>query len=211
MAVTEFALIQLKRDCDKSKFLELFRVSMRIQDQWVRENQPHLLQNKPYPVLSTFVLQNTEPPYLLVTAQWDSPQGHAKWLLSAANKGVFSELSTYVDDVSASVVVFHMDPAGSEAELRGDLFAQEAPFSVCQLSVNSSQRESVQKKYCSIEAQARIAQPSSKVWAGWRIEKDDDEEELVIFWNQGVLDGQLSDLLSTPGAEHEIRQFQIFE
>ncbi|KAH6986590.1 hypothetical protein EDB80DRAFT_782643 [Ilyonectria destructans] len=201
MVVTEFAFIQLKTDYDKSEFFGLLQESLKIQDQWVRENQPHLLQAKPYSTLSTFFLEDVDSPCLLITAPWDTPEGHGAWLQSAENKSVFGKLTEYVAEVSDSVVLFHMNPTRSEVELRGDLFAQGTAFSVCKLSVSSSQKESVQEKYRSIEAQARVAKPSSRVWAGWRIEKDSDVEELVIFWNQGSLDGQLGDLLSTPGVE----------
>ncbi|KAH7008596.1 hypothetical protein EDB80DRAFT_440249 [Ilyonectria destructans] len=211
MVVTEFALCRLKPDYEQSGFLGVGRLCQQIQDTWIRENQPHRLQDKPYSSLSAFFLQNTGLPHFLITAAWDSPERHAVWLQSVENMGVLTKLREYIADVPNGVVVFHMDPAGSEIELRGDLFAQEAPFSLCTLSVSSSQKESVQEKYRSIEAQARVSKPGSRVWAGWRIEKDDDFEELVIFWNQGVLDGQLDDLLSTPDAEYEFRQFQNFE
>ncbi|KAK7408587.1 hypothetical protein QQX98_009235 [Neonectria punicea] len=212
MPVTEFALLQLKPSYSKSKFIEILRGSLETQDHWVREHQPHMLQDKPYDKLSAFYVQNSDAPCLLINATWDSPEGHGEWLQSPENKTVFANLTEYVADVSNSVVVFHMEPtAGSEDELRGDIFAEECPFSVCRISVNASQKESVLEKYRSIEAQARVANPSSRVWAGWRIENDGDVEELVIFWNQGVLDTQLDELLNTPEAEHELRQFQKVE
>ncbi|KPM38811.1 hypothetical protein AK830_g7738 [Neonectria ditissima] len=212
MPVTEFALLQLKPVYSKADFIEILRESLAIQDQWVREHQPHLLQDKPYDKLSAFYVQISDSPCLLINATWDTPEGHGEWLQSAENKSVFAKLAEYVADVSDSVVVFHMEPAaGSEAELRGDIFTQELSFSVCRISVNASQKESLLEKYRSIEAQARIANPNSRVWAGWRIEKDGDAEELVIFWSQGVLDTQLDGLLSIPDAEHELRQFQNVE
>ncbi|KAH7145973.1 hypothetical protein B0J13DRAFT_442837 [Dactylonectria estremocensis] len=212
MPVTEFALLPIKTGYNKSEFISKLHECTRVQDQWVRENQPRLLQDKPYSSLSTCFLEDTNSPCLLITAPWDAPEDHHVWLQSEENKREFASLAGYAFEESESLIVFHMNPAGSEVQLRGDLFAQEGPFSVCKLSVNSSQKESVQGKYQSIEAQARVAKPGSRVWAGWRIERDaDDDEELVIFWNQGALDGQLGDLLNTPDAEHEFHEFQHIE
>ncbi|KAH6893076.1 hypothetical protein B0T10DRAFT_559075 [Thelonectria olida] len=212
MVVTEFALIELKPDTDNAEFENLVRESIEVQDRWVRENQPRLLQDKPYKNLSTFFLERKPDSLtLLITAPWDSPEGHQAWIQSEDNQVIFGKLGEHLTDESGSAIVYHMDPAGEESELRGDLFAQEAPFKLCKLSVNPSQQEEVQEKYWALEAQAKEANPSSRVWAGWRIEKDDDARDLNIFWNHDVLDGLLDDLLSTPDSEHEILQFANVE
>lgn len=211
MTVTEFALIPLKPGYDKSEIHFKLQDATNVQDQWVKENQPDLLQDKPYSSLSNWFIQEPDSPCVLITAPWNVPENHHVWLQSEENQREFAKLAMYASEESGSMVVFHMNPAGSEVELRGDLFAQGNGFSVCKLSVNSNQKESVQEKYHSIEAQARAAKPGSRIWAGWRIERDADDEELVIFWNQGALDGQLGDLLSAPDAEHEFHHFQNFE
>lgn len=212
MVVNEFALIQLKPDLDSAEFERLVHESAEVQDQWVREHQPHIFEGKPYETLSTFWVQR-EPDSLtlVITAPWDSPEAHHAWIQSQDNIDIFGKLAAYITGESGSAIVFHMDSAGEEVEARGDLYAPAKSVKLCRLSVKPSQQEEVQEKYRALEAQAKEADPESRVWGGWRIEKDDDATDLNIFWNNGVLDDSLDDLLNLPDAEYEILQLVIVE
>lgn len=208
MSVTELALIELRSGYDELGFLELLMECQEIQDDWSREHHPHVLTNKPYNILSTFCIQKSEPPYLLITAPWDSPEAHRDWIKSKENQTVFANLSEYIAPGCNSTLLFHMTPAGRETDLRGDLFAKEK-FSVCKLSVGSDKREAMQIKYQSIEDQVRETGPEKRIWAGWRIERcHDDIEDLIVFWSQAVSGDLVQELLNMSEMATEIRQFQ---
>lgn len=197
MPVVEFALIKLNPDFDQNAFTSLVKECQRVQTKWSHENQPHILAGKPYDNLSNFYYSTSQDPSLLITAPWDSPAGHADWLYSEENQVGYTEVTKYIDESPGAVVLFHMEPAGEKSDLGGDLFAQQ-PFSVCRVPVKDDQKEAVQDKYRSIESQVG---ENGRIWAGWRIEKEVDSEELVVFWTQGVSEGQLSDLVGAADAQ----------
>lgn len=207
MVVNEVALIKLRSGFDDLEFLELLMECQEIQDGWSREHHPHVLNNRPYSVLSTFCIQKTDPPYLLITAPWDSPEAHGEWIQSKENQSVFARLSAYIAPGCHSVLLFHMDSAGQQEELRGDLFAREK-FSVCRISVSPDRRETAQKQYERIEGKVRQLGGSHRAWAGWRIENCDDMENMVVFWTCGVPDELLQRLLELSEIKREIRRFQ---
>lgn len=194
MTVTEFALMKLRESFDDLEFLELIMQCQETQDAWSRQHHPHALSNKPYSTLSSFVLQKTNPRFLLITAPWDSPDAHREWIESKENQSAFAQLSTYIAPTCDSVLLFHMEPAGSQIELRGDLLAKDR-FNVCRLSVPPSQKEALQSKYKSIEEQVLQEAPGHRIWAGWRIETVGEEEDLIVFWSPSVPQEQLQGLL----------------
>ncbi|CAM1507909.1 Fc.00g047570.m01.CDS01 [Cosmosporella sp. VM-42] len=207
MGVTEFALIKLRKGYDELDFLELLMQCQEIQDEWSRQHHPHVLSNKPYTFLSTFCIQKCDPPYLLITAPWDSPETHREWIQSNENQSAFAKLSECIDPGCDSVLLFHMNPAGKQEDVRTDLFAKEE-FNVCRVSVSAGKRKAAQEKYQSIEHQVRAMRCGTRIWGGWRIEKDQDIEDLIVFWNQGVPGELMQGLLSMSEKESEIRHFQ---
>ncbi|RSL92735.1 hypothetical protein CEP52_013643 [Fusarium oligoseptatum] len=150
MPVNELAIIQLKSGYDEDKFLKLLKVSQDDQAQWIRENQPHLLEGKPYTNPSNFYLEKSDPPYLVITAPWDSPEGHGEWIQSDVNKSAMGGLLEYIAEGPDGVVLFHMKAAGSEDEVRGDLLVQGS-FNIWRISVDSDQKEKLQEQYRSVE------------------------------------------------------------
>ncbi|KAM0433955.1 hypothetical protein ACHAPT_003899 [Fusarium lateritium] len=205
MPVNEFALLQLKSGFDEDKFLELLKASQDSQAQWVREHQPHLLKGKPYTNPSNFYLQNSDPPYLVITAPWDSPDGHGEWIQSAVNKSAMGGLLEYIAQGPDGVVLFHMNAAGSDEEVRGDLFVQGS-FNIWRISVNSGQKEKLQEEYRNIELDVGNTNPNQRVWGGWKVEKG-DKEELVVFWSQDVKEDVLSRLVEVENIQ--IRRYEV--
>lgn len=208
MSVTELALIELRSGYDELGFLELLMESQEVQDEWSRQYQPHVLANKPYNILSTFCIQKSDPPYLLITAPWDSPEAHRDWIKTKENQTVFARLSEYIAPGCNSTLLFHMTPAGKETDVRADLFARDK-FSVCKVSVSCDKRQAVQTKYESIEDRVRETDPEKRIWAGWRIERcDDHTEDLIVFWSQAVPGDLVQELLDMSEKTSEIRQFE---
>ena len=207
MSVTELALIKLRSGYDELSFLELLMECQEIQDDWSRNNHPHILCNKPYTALSTFCVQKSDPPYLLINAPWDSPEAHAQWIESKENQTAFAKLAEYIAPGCDTVLLFHMSPAGKRKELRADLFAKEK-FNVCRLSFSPEKKEAAQKKYQSIEDRLGEPTPGKRIWAGWRIETQDNVEDLIVFWCHALPMEEVQELLDMSEKEVEVRHFQ---
>ncbi|RSL99056.1 hypothetical protein CDV31_012352 [Fusarium ambrosium] len=203
MPVNELAIIQLKSGYDEDKFLKLLKVSQDDQAQWIRENQPHLLEGKPYTNPSNFYLQKSDPPYLVITAPWDSPEGHGEWIQSDVNKSAMGGLLEYIAEGPDGVVLFHMKAAGSEDEVRGDLLVQGS-FNIWRISIDSDQKEKLQEQYRSVEQEVGT-NPNQKVWGGWKVEQG-EKEELVVF-SQNAKEDVLSPLTQVESAQ--VQRYEV--
>ncbi|KAJ4316190.1 hypothetical protein N0V84_007972 [Fusarium piperis] len=204
MTVNEFALIQLKSGYDEDKFLKLLKASQDDQARWIREHQPHLLEGKPYTYPSNFYLQKSNPPYLVITAPWDSPEGHGEWIQSDVNKSAMGGLLEYIAEGPEGVVLFHMKAAGSEDEVRGDLLVQGS-FSIWRISVDSDHKKELQAQYRNIEQYVDNTSPNQRVWGGWKVEEG-EKEELVVF-SQNTKEDVLSPLAQVESAQ--VRRYQV--
>jgi hypothetical protein len=180
MTVTEFALIKLQPDHDELELYELVMELLEVQDTWVRSHLPHLLSNDTKRNLSNLYVAKSDPPYLLITAQWDSPEAHHKWIESEENKTGFAKLQRFFAPADDPLVLFHMTPAG-RGKRHPPSFVGHACFNVTRLFVPVDEKEVVQTKYRKIEDTLRDLKVEEKIWGGWRIEKSGDEEELVVF------------------------------
>ncbi|KAJ3458082.1 hypothetical protein FSOLCH5_009996 [Fusarium solani] len=204
MPVNEFALLRLKSGYDEDKFLKLVKAGQADQAQWIREHQPHLLEGKAYTNPSNFYLQKSDPPYLVITAPWDSPEGHGEWIQSDVNKSAMGGLLEFIAEGPDGVVLFHMKAAGSEDEVRGDLLVQGS-FNIWRISVDSDQKEKLQELYRSVELQIGNTNPNQRVWGGWKVEEG-EKEELVVF-SQKVKEDVLSPLAQVPNVQ--VRRYEV--
>lgn len=179
MAVIEFALIKLKHDYDELEFLDAVMHCFEIQDEWIRKHQPHLLKGRDGN-LSTMHIARTDPAYLLITAPWDSPEGHAEWIRSEENQEAFEGLKQFFASGDDAVIYFHMSPAGKQ---RGapPMFEKHRSFDVDRIYVPPEEKEASQAKYLKIEKALLDLDLEDHMWGGWRIEKSGKMEELVIF------------------------------
>ncbi|RSL60637.1 hypothetical protein CEP54_006690 [Fusarium duplospermum] len=201
MPVNEFALIQLKSGYDEDKFLKVLKAGQDDQAQWIRDNQPHLLEGKPYTNPSNFYLQKSDPPYLVITAPWDSPEGHGEWIQSDVNKSAMGGLLEYIEGPDG-VVLFHMKAAGKEDEVRGDLLVQGS-FNIWRISVDSAQKEKLQELYRKLGV--NNTNPNQRVWGGWKVEEG-EKEELVVF-SKNVREDELSPLSQIEGAQ--VQRYEV--
>ncbi|KAI5461642.1 hypothetical protein BGZ63DRAFT_424514 [Mariannaea sp. PMI_226] len=215
MVITEISLFKLNVGLGNAEFKTIIRKAIEVQDQWIRQNQPHLLQDKPYQHHSSYFLYPTLPgrSTLFITAPWDDPETHYSWIRSQDSKVFLSKLSRFLSEEDDSTSILHMNPArASDPELRGDLFAQNTPFGLIRITCKPREVVWMQQWFLGVVSQARDLNPDARVWGGWRLEEDDmNTEELYIFWNQKVLDGRLDSLLSVAGITHDIWLFQNVE
>lgn len=193
MPVTEFAIIKLRGGHDQLEFLETLMECQELQDDWTHDNQPHNLESNIN--LSSMYIEQSDPPSLLITAPWDSPEAHGEWIQCSENQACNGKLSGYIAPGCNSVLLFHMDPAGEQPEMRMS-FAHKSSFNVCRITVTADKRDSLQKAYQELEGRLLGNGDGPKVWAGWRIEKSGDAEEFVVFWSDDVPDEHLNRLMS---------------
>lgn len=212
MTVTEFALIRLREDGRTDlEFLEMLMQCQETQDGWVHRNQPHLREAGTN--LSSMFLQEQKPgdePHLLITAPWDSPEGHHRWLECKENRRSMAKLAERIAPGDDSVVLFHMDPAGSNPNvLLGDRVSRE-PFRVCRLSVPAGERAALQAEFLRLERELAAVAEDGQLWAGWRIERPDDDggrEDLVVFWDPNIRSKKLGAFLDRY-PDKDIRAFR---
>lgn len=191
MPVTEYALIKLQGSHDELELLEVVMQCQELQDGWMRQHQPDGIDHG-LNLSTMYIQQDIEPPCLLITAPWDTPDAHTQWLQSSENQSGFGKMSEYITPGGDSVLLFHMDPAGAVSQLKGQMLSQDS-FRVCRISAEPGQKETLQKIYQSLESDLG---PGQTVWAGWRIEKAGDAEDLVVFSSTNVSDEQLRPLIS---------------
>lgn len=108
------------------------------------------------------------------------------------------KLAQFIAPGCGSVLLFHMEAAGKGAEMRKAFVHRDDSngFNVCRLSVKSGEREALQRKYQALEEELSEMGLEGSVWAGWRIERLGDEEDLVLFSNDKVPRERLKELLS---------------
>lgn len=194
MPVTEFALIKLRGQYNSLEFLETLMECQEIQDNWVRRNQAHNLN--PGANVSSMYTDATDQSTLLITAPWDSPEAHGEWIQSAENRMANGSLSEFCAPGADSVLLFHMEPAGKSPQMREAFKHKDSndTFDVCRITVKSEHREALQLKYQALEDELRKEGLEKSIWAGWRIETFEDEEDLVVFWAGDVLKERLQGL-----------------
>lgn len=181
MAVTEFALIRLPPTYDELELYEVLMQNLELQDDWIREHQPHLLPSTATGNLTTAFIAKTDPAYLLLIAPWDSPEGHKEWIASDVNQKGMAELQSYFAKGDDAVVLFHMSAAGKQKGPPPE-FREHKCFEVDRIFVPKSERETVQGKYKKLEDALLDLKLGDHVWGGWRIEPtSDDADELVVF------------------------------
>lgn len=196
MPVTEFALIKLRGNYDALEFLDTLMECQEIQDNWVRQNQPCNLN--PNANLSSMYTDANDQSTLLITAPWDSPEAHGEWIQSPENRKANGSLSEFSAPGCDSVLLFHMEPAGARPQMREAFQHKDSNdiFDVCRLTVRDDEREALQSEYQALENELRKEGLEKSIWAGWRIEKAEGEEDLIIFWTGDVPRTRLEGLAS---------------
>ncbi|KAF5019564.1 hypothetical protein F66182_8417 [Fusarium sp. NRRL 66182] len=190
--VIETAFLQLKVGYDTQKVRDLVKKSQQVQAQWIRKHQPELLEGKPYHHTTDFWFSEDELPCLFLAAPWESVKAHKDWIKSRENTSTMLELQEVMSQDEDAVFLCHLNPAGDEVDLRGDLLAK-GPIKVWRISVKPEERTLVEKEYRNIEALSS-AGPGQGMWAGWRIEKVKDAEEMIIIASPSMEDAVESNI-----------------
>lgn len=195
MAVTEFALIKLRQDYNHLDLVQGLKECQDSQDKWVRQNQPHGLDNCSGNLSTMYIQQHADTAYLLITAPWASCDAHAQWIQSDENKLGFGKMSDFIAPGQDSVLLFHMEPAGVQQQLTGQLVPGET-LNLCRISVEAGKRSALQGKYHELEGDLRELGRDQQVWAGWRIETTDETQDMVVLSGTALSEEQLQPLTS---------------
>ncbi|PHH86556.1 hypothetical protein CDD83_10065 [Cordyceps sp. RAO-2017] len=205
MPVTEFAVLKLRGGHDRLELLEALMQCQELQDEWMHQNQPCSVESnvnfssmyfeRPEPEPEPDEADEADAPALLITAPWDSPEAHGDWIQSRENQTCNGKLSEYIEPGCDSVLLFHVEPAGRRAQIRG-AFLSKGTFHICNMTVAPGRRKPLQEAYQSLEDAVADRGMRHELWAGWRIEKSGDKEEFVIFWSDSVLGDRLRHLMS---------------
>lgn len=181
MGVTEFALLKLQPNYQELELYDVLMQNLELQDEWIRQHQPHLLPPSSNRNLTTAFIAKTDPAYLLLIAPWDSPEGHKEWIASDVNQKGMSEMKRFFAEGDDAVLLFHMTAAGRQKGTPPE-FREHECFDVDRIFVCRDEKEEVQAKYRKLEDTFLDLKLEDHVWGGWRIEKtSDDAEELVVF------------------------------
>ncbi|KAK8149213.1 hypothetical protein MY1884_007559 [Beauveria asiatica] len=211
MPVTEFALFTLRESYDAVELLELVMECQEIQDEWVRAHHPNECAKKAS--VSRLYADATEPGRhrVAITAPWQSPAAHLEWLDTPANKQIMAKFAAFLPggivpdhhtaaDPTASeadrgFLFFHMDTAGRRPHLH-EAFSPEETLVVTRLAAveGAAGREQLQARYTELEGPHVAGRQKDRVWAGWRIEKEENREELVIFRSADLAADELAPL-----------------
>ena len=179
--VVEVAFIQLQAQYNAHELQDIMKRSQQIQAQWIRQHQPKLLEGKSYDY-TTDAWIDEQSPYLLLTAPWESVDGHNEWIQSQENISVMQELKQFISQHEGAVDLYHLTPAGENNEFRGDILAR-GPIKVWKISVKPEQKAKLQEEYRAIETRSST-EPNQRMWAGWKVENK-NTEDLVILASPG--------------------------
>ncbi|OAQ65150.1 hypothetical protein VFPPC_14006 [Pochonia chlamydosporia 170] len=204
MPVTEFASICLRPSFDELDFLEALMEVQEIQDSWTRINHPCNLA--PNTNLSSMYIEHSDPPSLLITAPWHSPDAHGEWIQTSENQTCNAKLSHFIQPGCDAVLLIHLSPAGKEQQLRRAFLNKES-FNVVRITVAPEKKGKLQEAYIKEEDRVAALEGDQKLWAGWRIEKQHGEEELVVFWTDEVVEEEVW-ALTELGDKTERRRFR---
>lgn len=220
MTVTEFALFTLRDSYDPLELLETVMESQEIQDEWVRAAHPNICAKRAS-ISRFYTHEPSSPPHCIaITAPWASRAAHHEWIDTAANKGVMAKFAAFLPGDTATnaaaldadqgpetvraaaaaapgFVFFHMDSASRRATHLHDAMGPHDPVAVTRIAAvaGAAGRTQLQARYDEVEEALAAETPRDKIWAGWRIEKDGEQEELVVFRNARIDADKLAPLM----------------
>ncbi|KAM0278148.1 hypothetical protein ACHAQH_005346 [Verticillium albo-atrum] len=197
MAVTEFAILPLKTKDELSPdLLALLENCQSIQDAWVLKDNPSLPADRTARGTSMY-RQLEDPTALLLTAQWDSPAAHGRWIASSENASVMADLGPHLDTQGEKdVVFFHLDAAVFTGWKPEETSLLEAPvMSVGRFGVESGRREEFQETFDGAKGVVEEVSRPFPLRGAWRIERDEKEEgreEFVMYCGWASVDEHMS-------------------
>ena len=191
--VTEFARIKLKPGYDLEKLRNSLLGVLDLQDSWVSTNQPG--NHRPGCHVSTFYIDvNDQAQPLIITAPWESREGHHEWIAAPDNHACNTALSEFQDISSTDVVfLFHMKAAGIKAPQLADANLQ-GRIKIHRIAAPDSDKERLAVEYRKLED--RWTSPiEHAIWAGWKLERTNLTGQLVVFSTDAVPEIELKPLM----------------
>ncbi|KAK3185706.1 hypothetical protein K4F52_005571 [Lecanicillium sp. MT-2017a] len=207
MPVTEFAHLPLKPGYDEVDLLELLMECQETQDAWVRANLPGTVADDAS-VSNVYVDESTTPPSLLITAHWDSPEDHHRWIQTDENKATMGKLARFLEEGNTGPLLYHMTSGGRRPQMH-EAFRAKGCLNIWRLAVPPASKDELQEAYSALEKAMFDEDSRDRIWGGWRIEKDTDNEELTIFWSDTVPEDKIAQLKELPHASvvrHRFKQ-----
>ena len=177
------------------------------QDTWVRENLPGTVEADAN-VSNVYIDEGSTPPSLLITAHWDSPEDHQKWIETDENKTIMDKLARFLKDGKKGMLLYHMTSSGRRA-LMQEAFLAKSCLNVWRLAVPPADKDELQEAYTTLEETLFNEDNKDRVWGGWRIENNEGREELTVFWNDQVPEEKIQQLDKFPHGEvirHRFKQ-----
>jgi hypothetical protein len=206
MPVTEFAQLPLIDDYDEVDLLEVLMECQETQDTWVREKLSSSVGTDAS-VSNVYIDEKTTPPSLLITARWDSPEDHYKWIETDENKAIMDKLARFLKDGKNGMLLYHMTSSGRRAQMQ-EAFLAKGCLNVWRLAVPPADREELQQAYTTLEETLFNEDNKDKVWGGWRIENNQGKEELTVFWNDQVAEETVAQLDKFPHGEVDRHRYK---
>lgn len=205
MVVTEVAILKLKKDYNPAALSTAIKTALPIQDDWVAQHQP-AIRRAGRQQTDAYIDANTDiSSAIYLIAPWASPEGHWEWIRSEENGKANAALGPFLTTESDPVLLFHLESAGDTKDFTSLSFP--ASMTITRIMIKSSSKSAMQEAYKAAEGKLV---GRSGIWAGWRIEKQDDTEELVVFW-AGTEVGQAIDALAKLGDSLEAYSVKLLQ
>lgn len=177
MTLTSLSLIKLKPTYDHLDFLEALMTALEIQDDWVRRHKPHMLRYKKGGNLSSMYIARSNPPYLLITAPWESKASHEQWMQTDEHEYACALMREFFATGDDAVVSFHLKTAGRQTVIPETL-SNIGSFDLSRVYVDADERQALQERYNTLEDAMANLHLGDQIWAGWRL---DGGDELILL------------------------------
>ncbi|PNH40893.1 hypothetical protein VD0004_g6156 [Verticillium dahliae] len=197
MVVSELAILPLTAKNElSSEFLALLERFQATRDAWVLKDDPSLPADRMARGTSMY-RQLEDPTVLLLTAQWESPEAHSRWIASAENASVMADLSPHLDTQGErAVVFFHLEGPVFTSLRPDERSLLEAPvMSVGRFSVGNEKRDEFQRTFDETKDVVEDVARPYPLRGAWRIEKDEREagrDEFVMYCGWASVDEHMS-------------------
>lgn len=180
MAVTEFAIFTANSPEAVPALKQHIEATLPVLRTWHQKTYPQS-PTAPAPLFQ----QVEDPSKVLLTFRWDSVKAHWAWIESSENKTAMGGINGLIEtDGEDKVELFHLDaevfsaPAPDEGK-QGLL--ESHVVMVARMIVGPEKRKRFQEAWVGVKGLLEThAGGEHLVRTGWRVDKDEDDEEFVV-------------------------------
>ncbi|KAI0512666.1 hypothetical protein F5B22DRAFT_614790 [Xylaria bambusicola] len=174
MPVTELAWIPSNIPGTISpEFLNALREGMEAQGDWAAANASSTLPPGPPANRGAALYQQREDPgMVLITAHWDSKEQHLECIVSEENQQGLRAVADH--SVVTEIKVFHVDGV----QMFGKETLDAGRLSILRVGVKEGNREKLEKIWNEDAKNLVSSRAGFEHTGGWRIEKDQGEENV---------------------------------